>query len=218
MIDYGFVHSLQERHPLTNLFVDGTAGRLEACYSEAESSTGVTAVLCHPHPQFGGSMNDMVLGALEPALLTSGISSLRFNFRGVGGSEGIYSDGVGEIDDVVAATTWVREQSVGERVIVAGYSFGGAVALSAQELLSPECMILVAPAVGMFGQQHPPTLPTLVILAANDQFVNADSTKDWFGDTNTRVEQISDTDHFFRGHHDKITEIVREFLTSTFVD
>jgi len=200
-----------------DLFIDGTVGHLEARYSEAASATGVTAVLCHPHPQFGGTMNDLVLGALESALLASGISSLRFNFRGVGGSEGKYSDGVGEIDDVVAATTWVRERSVGERIILVGYSFGGAVALSAQELLVPECMILVAPAVGMFGQQHPPTAPALVILAENDQFVSADSTKSWFGDLNTRVEQISDTDHFFFGHHEQITKIVREFLTTTFI-
>jgi uncharacterized protein len=206
-----------QRDTLTDLFVDGPAGRLESCYSEAESAAGVSAVLCHPHPQFGGAMNDRVLGALEPALLASGISSLRFNFRGVGGSEGAYSDGVGEIEDVVAATTWVRERSGGERLILAGYSFGGAVALSAREILAPDGMILVAPAVGMFGQQQPPTVPALVILAENDQFVNADSTKDWFGEANTQVEVIADTDHFFSGHHDQITRLVREFLTSTFL-
>lgn len=201
-----------------DLFIDGTVGLLEARYSEAASATGVTAVLCHPHPQFGGTMNDLVLGALEPALLASGISSLRFNFRGVGGSEGKYSDGVGEIEDVVAATTWARERSVGERIILVGYSFGGAVALSAQALLVPECMILAAPAVGMFGQQDPPTMPSLVVLAENDQFVSADSTKGWFGDPNTRIEQISDTDHFFFGHHDQVTKIVREFLKTTFIE
>ncbi len=199
-----------------DLFIDGTVGPLEARYSEAASANGVTAVLCHPHPQFGGTMNDLVLGAIEPALLASGISSLRFNFRGVGSSEGRYSDGVGEVEDVAAATTWVRESSVGERIMLVGYSFGGAVALSAQELVEPESMILVAPAVGMFGHQHPPEVPTLVILAENDQFVNADSTKGWFGDPNTRVEQMLDTDHFFFGHHEQITNIVREFLTSTF--
>lgn len=199
-----------------DLFIDGTVGPLEARYSEAASANGVTAVLCHPHPQFGGTMNDLVLGAIEPALLASGISSLRFNFRGVGSSEGRYSDGVGEVEDVAAATTWVRESSVGERIMLVGYSFGGAVALSAQELVEPESMILVAPAVGMFGHQHPPEVPTLVILAENDQFVNADSTKGWFGDPNTRVEQMLDTDHFFFGHHEQITNIVREFLTTTF--
>jgi len=195
-----------------DLFIDGAVGPLEARYAEAASATGVTAVLCHPHPQFGGTMNDMVLGALEPALLASGISCLRFNFRGVGSSEGSYSDGVGEIDDLVAATTWVRERSVGERIILAGYSFGGAVALSAQEIVAPEGMILVAPAVGMFGQQHPPTAPTLVILGENDQFVNANSTRGWFSDPNTRVEQMLDTDHFFSGQHEQITHSVREFL------
>ena len=194
--------------------IEGPAGRLEVCYSKPVTSTGISAVLCHPHPQFGGSMNDMVLGALEPALLASGISSLRFNFRGVGGSEGAYSDGLGEIEDVAAATTWVREASASERLVLGGYSFGGAVALSAHESLAPECMILVAPAVGMFGQHHPPTIPTLVILAENDQFVDMHSTKDWFGDADTQVEQISGTDHFFSGHHDQITEIVRGFLTS----
>ncbi len=197
-------------------FIDGPAGRLETCYSEPESANGISAVLCHPHPQFGGAMNDRVLGALESSLLTSGISSLRFNFRGVGGSEGTYSNGVGEVEDVVAATNWVREGAAGERLILAGYSFGGAVALSSQELLAPDCMILVAPVVGMFGQQQPPTVPTLVILAENDQFVDADTTKDWFVDSATQIEQISDTDHFFGGHHDQISGIVRDFLISTF--
>ena len=201
-----------------DLFVDGAVGRLKARYSKATPATCVTAVLCHPHPQFGGTMNDPVLGALEFALLSSGISSLRFNLRGVGGSEGKYGVGVGEIDDVVAITTWVRERSVGERIILVGYSFGGAVALSAQVLLAPECMILVAPAVGMFGQQDPPTLPALVILAGNDQFVSVDSTKGWFDDSNTRVEQIPETDHFFVGHHDQITKTVVEFLTTTFIE
>ncbi len=200
------------------LFIAGTAGPLEVRYSEAGAATGVTAVLCHPHPQFGGTMNDRVLDALESALLSSGISSLRFNFRGVGGSAGRYGDGVGEIDDVVAATNWVRERSVGERIILVGYSFGGAVALSAQNILAPECMILVAPALGFFGQEHPPTLPSLVILAENDQFVNTDSAKDWFVDGNTWVEQIPDTDHFFVRRHDQITKIVREFLITTFAD
>jgi alpha/beta superfamily hydrolase len=218
VIDYVFSMANQESQPLKDLFVDGAVGRLEARYSEAASATGLTAVLCHPHPQFGGTMNDLVLAALETALLASGISSLRFNFRGVGGSEGKYSDGVGEIDDVVAVTTWVREKSVGERIILVGYSFGGAVALSAQALLVPECMILAAPAVGMFGQQDPPTVPSLVVLAENDQFVSADSTKDWFDAPNTRVEQIADTDHFFLGHHDQVTKIVREFLIATFIE
>ncbi len=213
-----FYIACEESKLFMDLFVDGTAGRLEARYSKAAPATGVTAVLCHPHPQFGGTMNDPVLGALESALLSSGISSLRFNFRGVGGSEGKYGDGVGEIDDVVAVTAWVRERSVGERIILVGYSFGGAVALSAQELLAPESMILVAPAVGMFGQPHPPILPTLVILAGNDQFVNVDSTKDWFDDSNTRVEQIPETDHFFVGHYDQITKTVIEFLTTTFIE
>jgi alpha/beta superfamily hydrolase len=213
-----FYIACEESKLFMDLFVDGTAGRLEARYSKAAPATGVTAVLCHPHPQFGGTMNDPVLGALESALLSSGISSLRFNFRGVGGSEGKYGDGVGEIDDVVAVTAWVRERSVGERIILVGYSLGGAVALSAQELLAPESMILVAPAVGMFGQQHPPILPTLIILAGNDQFVNVDSTKDWFEDSNTRVEQIPETDHFFVGHYDQITKTVIEFLTTTFIE
>ena len=212
VIDYVFSMANQESQPLKDLFVDGAVGRLEARFTEAASATGLTAVLCHPHPQFGGTMNDLVLGALETALLASGISSLRFNFRGVGGSEGKYSDGVGEIDDVVAVTTWVREKSAGERLILVGYSLGGAVALSAQALLVPECMIRAAPALGMFGQQDPPTMPSLVVLAENDQFVSADPTKDWFDAPNTRIEQISDTDHFFLGHHDQVTKIVREFL------
>lgn len=200
------------------LLIDGTVGQLEVRYSEAGAATGVTAVLCHPHPQFGGTMNDRVLDALEAAVLASGISSLRFNFRGVGGSGGSYGDGLGEVDDVVAVTNWVRERSVGERIILVGYSFGGAVALSAQNMLAPECLILVAPALGFFDHEHPPTLPSLVILAENDQFVKAELSKDWFAAASTWVKQIPDTDHFFVKRHDQITKIVREFLVTTFAE
>ena len=197
---------------MTQISLNGAVGRLEAFYSEAEVETGRTAILCHPHPLFGGSMNDMVLCSIERALLSCGINSLRFNFRSVGKSEGHHADGVGEVDDVVAVANWIREKSPDETIILVGYSFGGAVALSARRLVLPKSLLLIAPAIRMFDAQDQPASDSLVIFAENDQFVSAKSTMEWFKDCQTKVEQIPNTDHFFVGCHDKIGEIVTNYV------
>ena len=116
--------------------VEGPAGQLEVRV-DGDSPGNIGAVLCHPHPLYGGSMDDMVLEAMSRPLLDAGFQVARFNFRGVGHSEGQHDDGKGEVDDVLAVVAWMREQGV-EKVILGGYSFGAVVALSACHLANPE--------------------------------------------------------------------------------
>ena len=102
-------------------------GGLEAILNEQGRRGGV--VICHPHPLFGGSMYNNVVEAVEEGFVLSGFSTLRFNFRGVGDSEGAYDEGNGEVNDVIAACKFMRDlPGAGGRLVLAGYSFGAWVA------------------------------------------------------------------------------------------
>ncbi len=119
-------------------------GALEAILRERGQAGG--AVICHPHPQFGGSMHNNVVESIEEGFVLSGFSTLRFNFRGVGYSEGTYDEGNGEIRDVVAACTFMRNLIDHEgRLVLAGYSFGAWVASrAAGDIQGLEDLFLVA--------------------------------------------------------------------------
>ena len=110
-----------------SMLVDGPAGALETLLDGDGSDL---AVLCHPHPQYGGTMHDAVLDCAARALGAAGIARLRFNFRGVGRSEGRFDEGVGEVDDVLAILTHGRKMHPEARVLLVGYSFGAAMALA----------------------------------------------------------------------------------------
>ena len=98
------------------LVIDGPAGRIEAAYDEAEATPQpVLAIVCHPLPTEGGTMHNKVVTMAARALRESGIATLRFNFRGVGGSEGAFDDGDGELDDLRAVAAWVRAHAIRTR-------------------------------------------------------------------------------------------------------
>jgi hypothetical protein len=129
--------------------------RLEGMHFEAASPVAV-AVICHPHPLFGGTMGNNVVAAVARELQETGHSTLRFNFRGVGQSEGSHGGGTAEVDDVRAAIKFVRESAGAEppQVVLAGFSFGAWVAANALE--GPEAddsvshLILLGPPTVMF--------------------------------------------------------------------
>ncbi len=119
------------------LTLEGPAGALEALLSEPVSTPQGVAVLCHPHPQYGGSMQDAVLATAESQLTQHSVAVLRFNFRGVGLSEGTYSEGIGEAQDVLAAASWAHNEFAGCPCLVLGYSFGAAAAWRALQMSPP---------------------------------------------------------------------------------
>lgn len=116
-------------------FIQGPVGRLEALYRPAEApvpATGpVAAVVCHPHPAHGGTMHNKVVYRIARGLMSAGLATLRFNYRGVGQSEGKYDEGVGEQADVVSAIDWLAGQHPGRTLLVAGFSFGARFGLAA---------------------------------------------------------------------------------------
>ena len=112
------------------LFIDGPVGRLESILDEArDGPIRGCAVVCHPHPQHGGTMHNKVAHTLARAFVRQGYRSLRFNFRGTEASEGRYDEGVGELDDALAAIEWMQADQPQAPVWLAGFSFGAAIAV-----------------------------------------------------------------------------------------
>ena len=190
---------------MARILFEGPEGHLEGIL-ELEGST-IGAVLCHPHPLYGGSMDDMVLDALRKALRFHKCSTLKFNFRGVGSSKGEHAEGEGEVDDVIAASAYLRDQG-SSKIILAGYSFGAAMCLKAEHLVNPDALLLVAPPIQMIQNFIEPRAPCLILLARDDHIVEAGSTADCF--LNGRVEFIEGADHFFFGAHGQVESLVLE--------
>ena len=179
---------------------------------------GVTsgAVVCHPHPQYGGSMeNDLVI-ALTEALGGAGFATVRFDFRGVGASGGHYDDGRGEVDDVRAAAALLRDRLAVPRVVLVGYSFGSVMALRAgtAEPDATTSVVAIAPPVRMIGLDFlaGAPLPLAFVTGDRDQFcplATLESARERFAPAST-LALIPGADHFFGGHLDALAARVVE--------
>ena len=150
----------------------GPAGALEGLLQEREGARpGLIAVVCHPHPLYGGTLNNKVVHRVAGTLHALGLAVLRFNFRGVGRSEGRYDQGAGELEDARAALAWLSARHPGTRRWMAGFSFGSWIAarLAAADP-SIERLILVAPPVrsSSFEVLHTLATPKLVVQGTAD--------------------------------------------------
>ena len=171
------------------------------------------AVLAHPHPQYGGSMKSIVISALFAALPAAGVAALRFNFRGVEGSEGQFEDGRGERHDIVGAIDVLHPITEGLPFVLAGWSFGADTSLSVvDERLT--AWFAVAPPLrrdGGYGAATD-TRPKLVAVPEHDQFRSPSSAKPILSSwTNTDVEIVKGADHFLVGRTDKAVELFLDF-------
>src|SRR5579862_4201640 len=135
-----------------NLILEGPAGNLEllTSYPEVPRNPPIIAVICHPHPLFGGNLHNKVIYILARSFHALGLSSVRFNFRGVGKSQGHYDHGIGETDDLLAVLQWLKNTCANPTIWLAGFSFGAYVAARAvkQAQTGPrpiEQLICVAP-------------------------------------------------------------------------
>jgi alpha/beta superfamily hydrolase len=135
---------------LERLSIQGPAGALEAIAEDPGVAGSSYAVVCHPHPLFGGTMDNKVVTTVARALQETGISTVRFNFRGVGASTGTYDQGVGETADADAVASWGTERWPGRTLVAAGFSFGAYIALRLAQLRALRHLITIAPAVQQF--------------------------------------------------------------------
>ncbi len=160
-------------------FVTGPAGQIETLLeSPADGECRGLAIICHPHPLHGGAMTNKVTHTLARVACDLGLAAMRFNFRGVGASEGEHDDGVGEIDDAAAVLTSSSSRFPGVRLF-AGFSFGGAVAIELARREQPDCLITIAPAVTKIRRDRDwqaPACPWLIVQGDADELVAIDDT------------------------------------------
>lgn len=170
-------------------------------------AVGTCAVLCHPHPLYGGNMHDGVLDCVATTLLRAGVTCLRFNFRGVGASAGDHDGGAGEVEDVLAAIAWMRANEPADRLWLGGYSFGAFVAWeSLAHGANPERLLLVAPPLGrMPFTERPPDCRVDVFAGDQDAFVDHTALTTWQG---VHAHVIAGADHFFMGAWDELSQEV----------
>jgi alpha/beta superfamily hydrolase len=183
----------------------------------ASSDARATAVLCHPHPQYGGTMRSIVISALFEALPERGIACLRFNFRGVEGSEGSHAEGRDEPLDVAAALDAATEAAVEGPLSLIGWSFGADIALGVDDprvagwvAIAPPLRFRPERAYEAVGRDP---RPKLLVLAANDEFRApaeiAAATSTW---ASTRIDTVPGASHFFVGRTERVVTLVADFV------
>jgi alpha/beta superfamily hydrolase len=189
--------------------------RLEGYWQAGAKDKGV--VITHPHPLYGGTMNNPVVETIQSAYQQYGYSTLRFNFRGAGGSQGNYDNGIGEQDDVRAAIAYVENMNV-SAIDLAGYSFGAWVnaGVATDSGASIESMMMISPPVGFIEFENADELSCLklVVTGSRDDIAPAQQIRAllpvW--NPNAQFEIIEGCDHFYIGCLDKLQSILTTFL------
>jgi len=200
--------------------IDGTAGPLEARIEDPTPGSVPVAcgVVCHPHPLYGGTMQNKVVHTLARAMQQAGAPTVRFNFRGVGRSAGLYDAGVGELDDALAACAWARAHWRCEALWLAGFSFGAAVALEAAATAGPTALVTVAPPVGriIVAPVAPPSCPWLVVQGDRDELVDVVTVRRWVAEfaVPPRLLEVPGAEHFFHGRLGELRSAVLAFLSA----
>jgi alpha/beta superfamily hydrolase len=201
------------------LFIEGPAGRLESILDEPrDGPVRGCAVVCHPHPQHGGTMHNKVAHTLARAFVRLGFRTLRFNFRGTEASEGSYDEGDGELDDALAAAAWLRAGGCDGPLWIAGFSFGAAIAVRAAEPARVDGVVAVAPAIYRFarGVARMPDCPFLVIQGDEDELVDVQETIEWVHGLEPGPELLvmAGAEHFFHGRLVELRDAVTAFVQS----
>jgi alpha/beta superfamily hydrolase len=199
----------------------GPAGAVEAALEEPEQDAGrACAIVCHPHPLFQGTMQNVVVVHCARGLNDAGLPALRFNFRGVGKSEGVHAEGIGEQDDVRAALAEIRKLYPGRPVLLAGYSFGSAVGFAVGDR-DPGVPCLIGIGLPVVRETMVPlasSRPALLIQGDRDEYGPVAGVQSFAARCAGKVQVriLADCDHFFVGHLPEVRAAVTEFARAQF--
>jgi uncharacterized protein len=191
--------------------VAGPAGDLECAIDTPDGDVRGVAVVCHPHPQHGGTMDNKVAATLARAFVQCGWRAVRFNFRGVGTSAGSWGEGPGEIEDALAVVATERES--GQALALAGFSFGGYVASHVAAATRPERLVLIGPATDNFTVAPVPP-GTLVVHGEADDVVPLAATLDWARPQALPIVVVPGGGHFFHGQLSLLKSLVVRYLSA----
>jgi alpha/beta superfamily hydrolase len=210
----------REHHPQAGVYKDrellleGAAGRIEAvtAYPQEFQDGDPISVICHPHPLYGGSMDNKVVYMISRAFEELGAATLRFNFRGVGKTQGRYDEGKGEAGDLQALVEWFCGRHPGSPLWLAGFSFGAYVAARACPDIAPERLLLVAPPVTMFdfASLPPIEVPYLVVQGGEDDIIQPQAVDRWVEaqPEHPLYQRLADAGHFFHGRLNRLRDAI----------
>lgn len=197
----------------------GAAGPIETKLEfadDAPASPQVFGVVCHPHPLYGGTMDNKVTHTVARAMTECGAPAYRFNFRGVGASAGQYDHGIGESEDLLAVVAEGRRRFPGAALWLGGFSFGGFVALRAAPKAQPVKLVSVAPPIARFelGQVSAPDCDWMLAQGDQDDVVPAADVLRWAGEQvrKPRLHVLSGAGHFFHGKLHELKPLLLDFF------
>lgn len=194
--------------PRYKLRIDGPDGKIETVIDDPGPTRRGLALIAHPHPLHGGSLENKVVTTISKILLDLGYVAVRPNFRGVGLSEGTYDDGNGEVADMLAVLAFVRARYPDLALVLAGFSFGAVIQSRVSETAQAKHLLLIGPALNLFQMGAAPA-NTLVIHGENDAIVPIDQVRKWTAHHGVTLAVIRDADHFF---HKKLSELKQHIL------
>lgn len=206
------------------LTIGGPVGQIEALLEAPRvGDDRRIAVVCHPHPLHQGTMTNKIVHTLSRAMNELGMPAIRFNFRGVGASEGTFDGGIGETDDVLAVADWAAQRYPGAELCLLGFSFGGMVAARAALTADPVQLVTVAPAASRMAEllgDRQPECPWLIVQGETDAVVPCAEAIAWFNGLTPGPELVvvPNTGHFFHGRLTKLRTIVVDHLVAQWGD
>lgn len=201
--------------------INGPVGQLEIAISEPTSEErNAWGIVCHPHPLHGGTMHNKVVTTLAKTFQGMGVMTVRFNFRGVMRSEGIFDHGNGELDDLLAVVDWVQQEKTKREIWLAGFSFGSFIAAKAASQISVTKLVTVAPPVQHFPMHALPpiTCPWILVQGELDDVVPAKDVFAWVETRNPQptILRFPQAGHFFHGQLAELRTQIQEALKASF--
>ena len=208
---------------VVEIFIPGPVGRLEAKYYKSKKKTSPIALILHPHPQYGGTMNNKIVVESFNTFMDNEFSVCRVNFRGVGKSDGEFDNGQGELADAAAALDWVeRENFDNSQCWIAGFSFGSLIAMQLL-MRRPEInrFIIISPQPNVYDFSFLSPCPTsgMIVYGKKDELVSLQSINELKNrlsnqkGINVQFEQLSDANHFFSKSEEILKKSLNKYIS-----
>lgn len=194
--------------------IPGPAGLLEVALNVPPTTPAGLALIAHPNPVEGGTLDNKVVHTLAKTFFALAYAAVRFNYRGVGASQGAFDNGVGETDDALAALAHARGRVGDVPVVLAGFSFGGFIAARVAKTVAAKRIVLVAPAIGRFAVDTVPA-DTIVIHGEQDDVVALSDVFEWARPQELPVTVFPGCGHFFHGRLPQLSRVITAMWHST---
>jgi alpha/beta superfamily hydrolase len=192
------------------IHIEGPAGQLEVVVTDPGENRRGYAIVAHPHPLYGGTLENKVVQTLAKAMFALDLAAVRFNFRGVGESDGVFDEGPGELEDFLSVAAFARSRYGDSAPLLAGFSFGSYIAATAAQQLQSRQLVLIAPAVGRFPLGEVPK-QTLVVHGEEDDVVPLADVLEWARPQQLPVTVFPGAGHFFHGALVDLQNLVLRF-------